>query len=114
MSAEEGTEFPPKWPIINAAATLTKLGGSLMHPRAVEAMVRASTHFVDLPAEARAAGRRIAALTGNEAACVTSGAAAGITLAVASVLSGPTPTDLRMFPGLANIERNCSRSRSRR
>lgn len=106
MSTEDKTELAPEWPIINAAATLTKLGGSIMHPRAVKAMVRASTHFVDLPAEARAAGERIAALTGNEAACVTSGAAAGITLAVASVISGPTPKDLRIFPGLANIERN--------
>lgn len=34
-------------PVINAAATLTALGGSLMPPEVVDAMAAGAGHFVD-------------------------------------------------------------------
>ncbi|MEU6782847.1 hypothetical protein ABZ912_26930 [Nonomuraea angiospora] len=94
-------------PVINASATLTALGGSLMPPSVLKAMTEGAAHFVDLPELHDHVGERLAALTRNEAACVTSGAAAGITLAVASCVGEPAqafPADAEvvMFAGQRN------------
>ncbi len=67
--------------VINADATLTRLGGSLMPPEVVEAMRAASHNFVDIFELQTVVGERIAELTRNDAAYVTSGAAAGLYLA---------------------------------
>ena len=91
-------------PVINAAATLTKLGGSLMPPPVVEAMVAGARTFVDVPALQRAVGRRIAELTQNEACYISSGAAAGITVAMASVLAGTDPDRIGSFPRLDGFD----------
>jgi len=64
-------------PIINAAATLTRLGGSRMPPPVVEAMAAGAQAFVDLPELQARVGARIAELTHNQACYVASGAAAG-------------------------------------
>ena len=69
-------------PVVNAAATMTRLGSSLMHPAVVEAMAAAGQEFVDLAELQRRIGERVAFLTRNEAAYVASGAAGGIMLAV--------------------------------
>ncbi|MFI7131645.1 aminotransferase class V-fold PLP-dependent enzyme [Nonomuraea sp. NPDC050153] len=94
-------------PVINASATLTALGGSLMPPSVLKAMTEAAAHFVDLPELHDHVGERLAALTRNEAACVTSGAAAAITLTVASCAGEPAqafPADAEvvMFTGQRN------------
>ena len=75
-------------PIINANATLTRLGGSVMPPEVVEAMVEASHAFVDLHELQRAVGERLAKLTRNEAAYVSCGAASGLALAAAACMVG--------------------------
>jgi L-seryl-tRNA(Ser) seleniumtransferase len=92
-------------PVINAAATLTKLGGSRLAPPVAAAMAEAAESFVDLPALGLAVGARIAELTGNEAGHVTSGAAAGLTLAVAACVTGPRPASLEVFPELTGVTR---------
>lgn len=76
-------------PVINANATVTVLGGSLMPPPVVQAMAQAAGQFVDLPSLYEEVGERLAELTRNEAACVTAGAAAAITLVVASCIGEP-------------------------
>ena len=43
-------------PLINASATLTRLGGSVMAPEVVRAMVEASKHFINLEELQRAVG----------------------------------------------------------
>jgi L-seryl-tRNA(Ser) seleniumtransferase len=93
--------------VINASATLTVLGGSLMPPPALKAMADAAAHFVDLPELHDRVGERLAELTHNEAACVTSGAAAAITLTVASCIGEPAQTfpadaEVVMFAGQRN------------
>ncbi|WP_405065486.1 hypothetical protein OG558_26665 [Kribbella sp. NBC_01510] len=93
--------------VINASATLTVLGGSLMPPPALKAMADAAAHFVDLPELHDRVGERLAELTRNEAACVTSGAAAAITLTVASCVGEPAQTfpadaEVVMFAGQRN------------
>lgn len=92
-------------PVINAAATLTRLGGSLMPPVVIAAMTEAAGNFVDLHELQRRVGERIAALTHNEAAYVSSGAAAGILLAVAACIAGDDPERIAAFPSLDGIGR---------
>ena len=53
--------------VINAAGTLTVLGGSLVPPEVVEAWADASRHFVDLVDLQNKVGARIAELVGVEA-----------------------------------------------
>ena len=76
-------------PIINASATLTKLGGSRMPAEVLEAMRVAAGSFVDLPLFQTRVGDRIAELTRNDAAFVSSGAAGGIVFAVATFMAAP-------------------------
>ncbi len=67
--------------VINADARLTRLGGSKMPPEVLAAMAEAAQQYVDLSSLQRAVGKRLAELTRNEAAYVTTGAAAGLVLA---------------------------------
>jgi len=97
MSIYEDLGIPP---VINAAATLTKLGGSLMPPPVLEAMAAAAGQFTDLHELQMKAGQRIAELTRNEAAFITSGAAGGIAMTVASCVAGTDPELQQDFPYL--------------
>ena len=72
---------------INAAGTLTRLGGALMAPRVTAAMAAAATQSVDIAELQAAASRSIARITGAEAGMVTSGAAAALTLAAAASMT---------------------------
>ena len=85
-------------PVINAAGKLTALGGSAQSVRVAQAQAAAAQAHVDLVALRLAAGERIAAVTGAEAACVTSGAAAGIAISVAAVLTGGDLARVRRLP----------------
>ena len=75
-------------PRINAAGTLTRLGGSLMAPAVLLAMAQAADASVDISELQSAASGVIARCTGAQAGIVTSGAAAGLTLATAACLAG--------------------------
>lgn len=88
-------------PVINAAGKLTALGGSAQSAAVAQAQAAAAQAHVDLAALRLAAGKRIAAATGAEAACVTSGAAAGLAISVAAVLTG---TDLQRVHRLPDVE----------
>jgi L-seryl-tRNA(Ser) seleniumtransferase len=92
-------------PVINAAATLTKLGGSIMPPEVVDAMLAASRSYVDMFEYNRKVGERLAELTHNEAAFVTSGAAAGIAVGVASCIVGTNKDLQQSFPYLDGVEK---------
>ncbi len=85
-------------PIVNAAGTLTGLGGSLMLPEVVEAMEAASRAFVRMDELHLAAGRRIADLVAAQAAHVCAGAAAGIALMAAACISGADVHKVRQLP----------------
>jgi len=91
--------------LINAAGTLTRLGGSLMDAEVTAAMAEAARSFVRIDALHAAAGQRIAAATGAEAGLVTAGAAASLTLAAAACLAGADLAIMDRLPdtaGLAN------------
>lgn len=74
--------------VINAAGTLTRLGGPPMAPEAVEAMGEASRWSVSIEELQERAGSYLAEVTGAEAGYVTCGAAAGLQLAAAACLVG--------------------------
>lgn len=72
---------------INAAGTLTRLGGALMDGEIVAAMAAAVRASVDIGELQAAASKVIARVTGAEAGIVTTGAAAGLTLAAAAAMT---------------------------
>jgi len=84
--------------IINGSATLTMLGGSIMPPAVLEAMADASRHFVRIDELQEKVGQRIAEWTHNEAAYVSSGAAAGLVLSTAACIAGKDPALRERLP----------------
>ena len=90
-------------PVINANATLTLLGGSLMPAEVLQAMSDAAGCFVSLPELQRQVGARIAELTRNEAAYVSCGAAAGLSLATAACVTGTDAALVTRFPHLDGV-----------
>ena len=91
-------------PVINACATLTRLGGSIMPPEVIAAMQDASHCFVDLEELQARIGEKLAELTHNEAAYVSSGAAAGITLAVAACITGMDRAAMDRLPDTTGMK----------
>jgi D-glucosaminate-6-phosphate ammonia-lyase len=89
---------------INAAGTYTLLSASLMLPEVVAAMSYAAKHFVAIDELQAAAGERIAELLGCEAAMVTSGAAAALTIGTAACLTGEDPVYVRQIPDLTGLK----------
>ena len=92
--------------LINAEGTITRLGGCVMDPAVVAAMAEAAKSFVDLNQLLAKAGQHAAALLGVEAAYITSGAAAGLTLSTAACITGADPAKIRQLPDLRTIEKN--------
>ena len=86
--------------VINGNATLTRLGGSIMPPEVVAAMADASKHFIDIIELQNRVGEEIAKLTHNEAAYVSCGAAAALTLSTAACITGLDPTKREKLPHL--------------
>ncbi len=92
-------------PIINGGGTWTTLGGSIMEPEVLQAMADAGRVMVRLGELNQRAGEMIAKYTGAEAGLVTSGAAAGMMLQAAAVITGKDPAKVRRLPdteGLRN------------
>ena len=91
--------------IINAAGSITRLGGTRTRPETLELMSRAARVMVNIDDLNRAAGRELARLTGAEAGFVCSGAAGGLVLQAAAVIAGNDPVKMRKLPdtdGLKN------------
>ena len=69
-----------------------------MPPEVVAAMADASKHFVDIIELQKRVGEEIAKLTHNEAAYVSCGAAAALTLSTAACITGLDPTKREKLP----------------
>jgi len=74
--------------IINGSGMQTRLSGTRIRPEAMSAMVEASKTLVDMEHLQAEASRVISTITGAEAGMVTTGAAAGLTLATAACVTG--------------------------
>lgn len=83
---------------INAAGTLTRLGGRPMAPEVVAAMAEAAALSIDLAELQQLASQRIAAAIGSEAGMVTTGASAALTLAAAACIAGDDPARMAALP----------------
>lgn len=85
---------------INAAGTYTSMTASLMRPETVEAIKYSSDKFCILDELQDKVGEQIAKITHAEAAVVTSGAFAALTLGMAGILTGMDPNKVRQLPKL--------------
>ncbi|MEO1994453.1 MAG: aminotransferase class I/II-fold pyridoxal phosphate-dependent enzyme, partial [Planctomycetaceae bacterium] len=87
-------------PVINAAGTITTMGGSLMPPEVTAAWLAASQNFVPLLTLQDRVGERIAELLKVEAALVTTGAAGALQIGTAAALTQNHPERVAQLPNL--------------
>ncbi|MFI5312308.1 MAG: aminotransferase class V-fold PLP-dependent enzyme [Gemmatimonadales bacterium] len=85
-------------PIIHAAGTTTRYGGSRLRPEAFDAMREASQTLVNLDELNEAAGVAVARMLGAEAAFVTAGASSGLILQAAACIAGDDPSKITRLP----------------
>jgi L-seryl-tRNA(Ser) seleniumtransferase len=91
-------------PVINAWGTVTEVGGSLMPEPVLAAMVEAGRHYVFIHELQAAAGRYIADRLGVEAAYISCGASAGMTLAAAACMGGQNPEIRSQLPETTSVK----------
>jgi L-seryl-tRNA(Ser) seleniumtransferase/D-glucosaminate-6-phosphate ammonia-lyase len=84
--------------VINASGKMTALGGTAQADAVADAQRRAAQYHVDLAALRALAGERIAERAGAEAATVTTGAAAGIAIGVAAMITGADRDKIERLP----------------
>jgi D-glucosaminate-6-phosphate ammonia-lyase len=85
-------------PYINGRGHVTILGGSLMPPEVLAAMVDAGQQFAYLPELLDKAGAHIARLIGVPGVFISNGAAACLAVAAAAALAGDDPRRARRLP----------------
>ncbi len=91
-------------PFINARGTWTYLSGSLELPEVRAAKQEAAKQFVDIFELQRAAGKRLAELSGAEFGMVTSGAAGAIASATAACMAGNDPEKIWQLPDTTGLK----------
>ena len=85
-------------PLINAGGPNTRHSGSRPRPEAIRAMEAMREVFVQIDELLIAAGERIAELTGNEAATITSGASGGLVVQAAAAMAKDDPDRISQLP----------------
>jgi uncharacterized pyridoxal phosphate-dependent enzyme len=100
--------------VINAAATMTYLSGSLMLPEVMEAINATSHDFANMYELQDKAGAKIAEMLKCEAAMVTSGAAAALVLGTAACLTGMDLEKTKQLPNLPGPQREVIIQKSHR
>jgi L-seryl-tRNA(Ser) seleniumtransferase len=90
-------------PVINAAGALTILGGSRLSPAVRAAMEAANHSFADMKSLLESSGAIVAGMLDAEAAYITSGAAASLTLSMAACLTRDHPDYLERLPDTDGI-----------
>ena len=89
--------------VINAAGTLTRLGGSRLSPAVLAAMADASASFVHIDELQARAGDVIAQVTGAEAGYVASGAAAALATGTAACVTGMDVAAMDQLPDTTGL-----------
>jgi uncharacterized pyridoxal phosphate-dependent enzyme len=90
--------------VINCRGTWTYLSGSLEFPEVREAQIEAAQHFVNILDLQRAAGRRLAELTGAESGIVTSGAAGALAASAAACMAGADDKNIWQLPDTTGLK----------
>lgn len=88
---------------INARGNQTLLGGSTLPAEVVEAMEQANQAYVEMEELLEKSGECIANILGTEAAYVTSGCAAALTLSAAACIAGNDPAKMGRLPDTAGM-----------
>ena len=91
-------------PVINAASSITRLGGTRTRPETLELMEKAARVMVNMDDLNRAAGREVARLVGAEAGFVCSGSAGGLLLQAAACIAGSDPVKMRQLPNTDGLK----------
>ncbi len=89
--------------VINASGKMTALGGTAQSDAIAKALGSAAQHHVELSTLRAEAGRLIARRTGAEAATVTTGAAAGIAIGVAAMITGTDAARIAQLPDSGDL-----------
>jgi uncharacterized pyridoxal phosphate-dependent enzyme len=90
--------------VINCRGTWTYLSGSLQFPEVRAAQNEASHYFVNMVELQRAAGRKLAELTGAESGLVTSGAAGALAASTAACMAGSDPQKIWQLPDTTGMK----------
>jgi L-seryl-tRNA(Ser) seleniumtransferase len=90
--------------VINVAGTMTAFGSCSVAPEVIEAMVEVLPKFVDMLELQREASKVIRLVTGAEAGCVTSCAAAGIAIGVAACMTGSDLAKVEQLPDTTGLK----------
>ena len=101
MNAERATDIYEKLgvrPVINAQGGVTDLGGSMLTPGVKRAMDEVGKSFVEMRELLEKSGEYIANILGVEAAYITSGAAAALTLSTAACIAGSARKNIERLP----------------
>ena len=101
-------------PTINGRGTVTVLGGSVMPPEVVAAMVEAANYHVHLPELQQKAGAKIAEMIGVPAAMISCGAASAITCGTAACLHRGDPEKAGQLPDVTGIPNKIISQKSHR
>ncbi len=104
MDAMQAYERLGVKPVINAAGSITKFGGTRTRPEVLELMAGAARIMVNVDELNRKAGEEIARLTGAEAGFVCSGAAGGLVLQAAACIAGKDPVKMRQLPDTTGMK----------
>ena len=91
-------------PIINAAGSITRLGGTKTRPETLALMEQAARVMVNIDELNRAAGKEVARILGAEAGFVCSGAAGGLLLQAAACIAGNDPVKMRQLPNTKGLK----------
>jgi D-glucosaminate-6-phosphate ammonia-lyase len=91
-------------PVINARGHNTILGGSTPSPRVRQAMEDAERYYVEMKDLLRSTGELISSLLGCEAAYVTPGAAAALTLGTAACITGNDLAKMARLPDTSGMK----------
>jgi uncharacterized pyridoxal phosphate-dependent enzyme len=91
-------------PLINGRGTWTYLSASLELPEVRAAQVEAAQHFVNIFELQKAAGKRLAELTGAESGMITSGAAGAMAVGTAACIAGTDPDRVWQLPNTDGLK----------
>jgi len=92
--------------VVNAWGTITLLGGTTMSDGVVDAMREASKVYVDIKDLHKKAGDHIAKMLGVEAACIVSGATAGLILSTAACIAAGDSRKILSLPKTSGGDKN--------
>lgn len=101
-------------PVINAAAQVSRLGGSVLSPEVRAAMDAAAQHYVPLAEMQERASQVIAETSGSEAGCIATGAGACLFLGAIACMAGEDRAAMDRLPDTAGLRNEIAVHRAHR